>query len=276
MRDLWVSRRNGYRRRGTSVLELCELFRSGITASSINEPLQSCFSEDDAISILNKMQQLGFDTIGIKKSEDEPVIGYINSSELTNGKCERFTHKFQLSDLISNSTPLIEVLPNLRKKQRVFVLSGNSVDSIVTRADLQKPPVRIMLFGLITLLEMHLTHHIRKFHPNEKWRSKLDPDRIKKAEDLMNMRIERNEKLDLTDCLQFCDKRELVLASDKILKVFGFESRRVCLKILKDIEKLRDKLAHSQDIVSGTTWEDIIDLSDNIEKRIQSSEEHIK
>ena len=276
MRDLWVSRRNGYRRKGTSVLELRELFMFGITASSINEPLQSCFYEDDAISILDKMHQLDFDTIGIKKSEDEPVIGYINSSKLTEGKCGGCTHKFQLSDLISNSTPLIEVLHILREKQHVFVLSGNSFDSIITRADLQKPPVRIMLFGLITLLEMHLTHHIRKLYPDKKWRTKLGPDRIKKAEDLMNMRIERNERLDLTDCLQFCDKMELVLASDKIRKVFGFESKRVGSKILKDVESLRDKLAHSQDIVSGTTWEDIIDLSGNIEKRIQSSEEHIK
>ena len=72
MRDLWVSRRNGYRRRGTSVLELRELFMFGITASSINEPLQSCFYEDDAISILDKMHQLDFDTIGALSKN--PVI----------------------------------------------------------------------------------------------------------------------------------------------------------------------------------------------------------
>ena len=276
MRDIGVSRRNGYIQRGTSVLELRDLFMFGITASSINEPLQSCIYEDDAISILNKMDQLYFNTMGIKKSKDEPVIGYINSSELTEGKCGSFAHKFQMPDLISNSTPLIEVLHILREKQRVFVLSGNSVEDIITRADLQKPPVRIMLFGLITLLEMHLTHHIRKLYPDKEWRTKLSQDQIEKAEDLMNIRIERNERLDLTDCLQFCDKMELVLASDKIRKVFGFESKRVGSKILKDVESLRDKLAHSQDIVSGTTWEDIIDLSGNIEKRIQSSEEHIK
>ena len=276
MRDIGVSRRNGYIQRGTSVLELRDLFMFGITASSINEPLQSCIYEDDAISILNKMDQLYFNTMGIKKSKDEPVIGYINSSELTEGKCGSFAHKFQMPDLISNSTPLIEVLHILREKQRVFVLSGNSVEDIITRADLQKPPVRIMLFGLITLLEMHLTHHIRKLYPDEELRTKLSQDRIEKAEHLMNMRIERNERLDLTDCLQFCDKRELVLASDEIRRVFGFESKNVGSKILEDVESLRDKLAHSQDIVSGTTWEDIIDLSGNIEKRIQSSEEHIK
>jgi len=276
MRDLGVSRRNGYIRRGTSVLELRELFMFGITASSINEPLQSCVYEDDALSILNKMDQLYFNTMGIKKSEDEPVIGYLTSSELTEGKCGSFTHKFQLSDIISDSTPLIEVLHILREKQRVFVLSGNSVENIITRADLQKPPVRIMLFGLITLLEMHLTHHIRKLYPDEEWRTKLSQERVEKAEHLMNMRIERNERLDLTDCLQFCDKRKLVLASDKIRKVFGFESKNEGSKILEDVESLRDKLAHSQDIVSGTTWEDIIDLSGNIEQLILSSEEHIK
>lgn len=276
MRDIGVSRRNGYIQRGTSVLELRDLFMFGITASSINEPLQSCIYEDDAISILNKMDQLYFNTMGIKKSKDEPVIGYINSSELTEGKCGSFAHKFQMPDLISNSTPLIEVLHILREKQRVFVLSGNSVEDIITRADLQKPPVRIMLFGLITLLEMHLTHHIRKLYPDEELRTKLSQDRIEKAEHLMNMRIERNERLDLTDCLQFCDKRELVLASDEIRRVFGFESKNVGSKILEDVESLRDKLAHSQDIVSGTTWEDIIDLLGNIEKLILSSEEHIK
>lgn len=275
MRDLWISRRSGHHRKGTSVSELRELFETGITAQAIEEPLQCCAGNDPACEIAERMHELGFDFIGIKTLAEGDVIGYINACDLNQGLCQEYAQKFDLPDLISNSTPLINVLPILRDKQRVFVLSENTITGIITRADLQKPPVRILLFGLVSLLELHLSYLVRKYYPNNSWKHKLNEQRIIYAERIMSERVARNESLDLIDCLQFCDKRDLSASHPRIRQVLRFESRHSGVDLIEKIEKLRDKLAHSQDIVEGTTWEEIIPLAENIERLIQWSEEYI-
>jgi len=221
------------------------------------------------------MHHLGFDFIGMRNSGLQRVIGYVSACDLRNGLCEDHCHKFELNDLISNATPLIDVLSILRDKNRVFVLSGDIVTGIITRADLQKPPVRILLFGLVSLLEIHLSYLIRKYYPADTWKKKLKEQRLASAEKLMKERVGRNENLDLIDCLQFCDKRDLATKHPKICQILHFESKTPGLKLLGGIRKIRNKLAHSQDIVEGTTWEEIIDLASRIEESIQRSEDFL-
>jgi hypothetical protein len=262
----------GTRRKGTTISDLKELFTNRITAEAIEEPLQCCDGSDSACEIANRMHRLGFDFIGIKKPDLQKVAGYLNAHELTAGLCEEHQHKFELNDLISNSTPLINVLPILRDKERVFVLSGDVVTGIITRADLQKPPVRILLFGLVSLLEIHLTNLIRKHYPDDTWKTELKGPRLTYAEKVMKERVERNENLDLIDCLQFCDKRGLVTGHSEIRKILCFESKKSGVKVLESVESVRNKLAHSQDIADGTTWEEVIDLAEKIEKLIERAE----
>ena len=274
MRELWISKITGRHRTGTRVSELRKLFEDGITAQSICEPIQACFTNDSVLEIKGKMEQLDFDVLGIKSTEESPIEGFIYAADLTGGKCGDFKKEFQVSNLISDSTPLIDILPILGNKMHVFVLFGNLIQGIITRADLQKPPVRILLFGLITLLEMHFSYLIRKFYPDENWHGTLTESRIENAEKLMRQRKKRNEKLDFVGCFQFCDKRDLILADSKIVNILGFTSGDKCKSTLKTVEKLRDKLAHAQDIVTGTSWEEIISLVDIVERLIQKSEEY--
>lgn len=276
MRELWLSKKTGRKRTGTRVSELRKLFEDDITVRSIYEPIQACFAADAAIDIRRKMAELDFDVLGIKEDEAAPVSGYVVATELDGGTCGDARHDFHVSDLISDSTPLIDVLALLRDKDRCFVLAGNMIHGIVTRADLQKPPVRLLLFGLITLLEMHLTYLVRSFYPGESCRNRLTLSRLAEAESLMKQRSERNEKLEIVDCLQFGDKIQLLLKKDELLTLFEFESRKKGQTIFRDVQKIRDKLAHSQDIIFGTTWSNIIDLVEIIEKLIQKSEASIR
>ena len=123
---------------------------------------------------------------------------------------------------------------------------------------------------------MHLSRLVRKFYLGESWRDKLSQGRIEKAEQMMKAREDRNEKLDIIDCLQFCDKRTLILAKKEILNIFGFSSEDEGKDTLKLIESLRDKLAHSQDIVTGSIWKDISTIVERMEQLIQQSEKSIE
>ena len=250
--------------------DLLELFESSTTVKHIAEKLQTCNGSEDADIILKQMDALDFDVMGLE--EDGIINGYIDKKELGDGRCKDYLIIFHPSELISESTPLIELLPILREAPRVFVLERNRVSSIVTRGDLQKAPVRLFLFGLLTLLEMHLLQIIRVHYSDDTWQKHLKPKRLESVQSLWVQRKDRNEALDLADCLQFCDKRELVLRSPEICQLIGIKSRTWGKSLLESAENLRNKLAHAQDIVTGSTWADIIDLANEIEALVRLCE----
>jgi hypothetical protein len=46
---------------------------------------------------------------------------------------------------------------------------------------------------------------------------------------------------------------------------------------LRDFEKLRDRLAHSQqDLVEGTTWPELIDLVEKVEALVHRSDNEVE
>jgi hypothetical protein len=77
--------------------------------------------------------------------------------------------------------------------------------------------------------------------------------------------------LHLADCLQFCDKRDIVLKADKLYSQLGFESKESGERLLKELEDLRNDLAHAQDIITGR-WPKIVDLAEEAEQLLQNCE----
>jgi len=176
--ELWTSPSTGYRRRGTRAKEFRRLFEAQITISSISEPLRCCSSADAAVDVAGEMIHLGFDVVGVRESNRSLVKGYVQQSDLGSGSCEDHCRSFEPGDLVSDSMPLIDLVSLLGNKLRVFVLAGNDIEGIVTRADLQKPAVRILLFGLLSLLEMHMSYWARKSYPDNSWQDVLRANRI--------------------------------------------------------------------------------------------------
>jgi CBS domain-containing protein len=243
--------------------DLHDLFGHDIKAKHILEHLRSCRAEENATTVGRRMEKLDFDVMGIK--EDGTVNGYVEQSSLKTGPCGNYRIGFVVSELLEESTPLIEVFSGLHDATRRFVTKRKKVIGIVTRGDLQKAPIRMWLFGLITLLEMHLLRVIRSHFPADSWAIHLSNGRIANARKIFTSRKERNEAIDLVDCLQFFDKRELVLKIPEIkesMRKYGGESADT---VLESAEMLRDKLCHAQDIVKGSTWPEVIDLAKNIE-----------
>jgi hypothetical protein len=129
----------------------------------------------------------------------------------------------------------------------------------------------MLLFGLVSLLEMFLLALVRRRCHEELLRSILKPKRLEEAQKLYDMRRARNEEIDLADCLQICDKRDLIL---KVVahQDLGFETKVSAERLFKDAENLRNRLAHSQDLVLGTSWAEVIDLAENIDRFLRQNE----
>ena len=73
-----------------------------------------------------------------------------------------------------------------------------------------------------------------------------------------------------------CDKRNLLLIRPPFLKEFGFNDDSFD-SLLKDVEKVRNELAHSQDsIISNVEWTRLIEIISEAEKFLLASDSRIE
>lgn len=270
--QLWVSPETGYRRKGTRFSELKKIFVDDVTAKSIYEPLHSC--PNDWIAELAKvtLKKKGFDVAGVKKNKTGEVIGYIIADELKCGDLSKYVNPITPNLLISDSIPIADIFTTMMDRDFSFVLVGKQISGIVTKADINKPPVRIYLFGMISLFEMHLTRWIDHFNPHNSWENKISDDRLKKAQDIYQDRRRKNQDLTLIECLQICDKRDILLNTDGFNNDFEL-SKNWFYKFVKQIQILRDNLAHSQkSIISNIHWSDFVETISNLERFLINSD----
>ncbi len=271
--QLWASPITGYRRTGTRLSELRSLLGSGITAHAILEPLQSCPADASAPEMAEVLDQRDFDVAGVQLCQEGRVVGIVTKESLKAGVVKDHVRPITADLLVSDSTSLPAVLSVLKERQHTFVLIGSDVRGIITRADLNKPPVRVYLFGLVSLLEMHLSFWITAEYRQESWQRILKPNRLEAANKLLDDRRARNHEARLLDCVQFCDKRDLVVAVDDLREKLNLGSRKVARRMLTRAENLRNVLSHSQqDLVQGTSWEETIPLVEWVEAVLGASD----
>ena len=141
----------------------------------------------------------------------------------------------------------------------------DQITAFVSRDQMQSPVVRMWLFGLVTFIEMELTEHIRSQWPGGEWRQLLSAQRLQKARTLFEERRRRGQHPQLLDCLQLPDKGHLLAQDAKELEARGFQTRGAAKRAFKELESLRNNLAHAQDIVSHD-WAQIARLSRRLEE----------
>ncbi|WP_257350888.1 hypothetical protein [Pseudalkalibacillus decolorationis] len=251
--------------------ELRSLYEQTINVNHISEKLDICHPDDDAKIIKKQMELKDFDVMGIE--ENGIVIGYVKKEDLREGMCKEYFKNLSPREIVSESTPLIQILFLFKKTERIFVLEGNRVTKLVTLADLQKPPIRMLLFGLITLLEMHLLRVINYYLSKDAWKENLGYQRIEKAKELYNERKARNEAIELSDCLQLCDKRDIILNDIELRHYFNFTSKTKGKDYFKKLEGLRNNLAHAQVLNTRHSWDEIISLVKETEELLATCEQ---
>ncbi len=274
--QLWISPVTGYRRKGTRFSALKKIFIDNVTAKSIYEPLLCCPADSIAEHAKNALKIREFDVAGVKEIEGGEVVGYVVTDELENGELGKYVKVIETELLISDSTPIADIFIALKNRGFVFVLYGKHIIGIITKADINKPPVRIYLFGMISLFEMHLNLWINHFYPDNKWENSISDNRIKDARDIYEKRKGNNQDLSLLECLQFCDKSGLLKRSDDFIKEFDI-SKNWFGTLVKQAEKIRNELAHSQNsIVSNIEWSVFVETVSQLEDFLVRSDSKVE
>lgn len=238
------------------------VFRELFTARDLAEPLLSFDSSTSCEQVRRVLSQKQVDIAGVRMSG--VVVGYVEGAELNDGCCSDVARSIDGTNCVAESMQLVPLVCRLKDQPRLFVSALGQVCGVVTRGSLQKPPARMWLFGMITLIEMRFSRMIEQGCPGESWKSHLSVGRLQKAEELQMQRRSRGQQVTLADCLQFADKISIIARNTALRSLTRFQSRREVETIGKQLENLRNSLAHSQDIVS-TDWETIVSLADQLD-----------
>jgi len=273
--ELWISPNSGIRRKGTTFKELQSIFFDSITTRFIYEPVYSCKLTDESENVKGILSQKEFDIVGVI-DEANQIIGYAERFELTNGHIKKFTKEIRISQVISDSTPISHLLNILYDVSFVFVIVKDKIGGIVTRADINKPIIRIYLFGIISLFEMHLNFWINEFYENESWTGKLKENRLQEASKTYELRKGNNDDLSLLECLQLCDKKTILKSTNIFQEQFTFSKTQIVI-LLENIEKIRNELAHSQNsIISNLEWSEFVNTISKAQDFLSKSEKIVE
>lgn len=250
----------------TQSFRLRRLFMEGFSAMDLAEPLVSFDAEADAAAVRDFMVERDFDLVGVRR--EGLICGYVRREDLSGGTCQEHLQPFAPEDdLVPDTANLTDVVKSLAINERCFVTILDRVGAIITLRDLEKPPMRMFLFGMITLGEMLMTEIIRNRYPGDTWHGLISASRLAKARQLQAERTRRGQEASLIDCLQYGDKGWILSYDADIRAALGQESRHAARRAVKELETLRNNLAHTQEIIP-TGWQRIVVACSRFEQNL--------
>jgi hypothetical protein len=242
-----------------------QTFRGAFHVRDVAEALLSFDAQMPAATALERLERRSFAVAGVR--EGGFMTGYATAVALERARvCGDALRAFEDDEILTGGTPLDEGLRRLAGRDRVFVTAFGRVAGIVTWSDVQKPPVRMWLFGLVTLLESAFTGLIEVWYPDDSWMELVSAGRLRKARELLRerRRMAAGTDLQLLDCLQLSDKGLLLLRQAETRRLLNVSSKEAGEKALRRLGQLRNNLAHAQDIVSED-GEMILRLAEGLE-----------
>ena len=231
-----------------SVAHLSRTFSRSLSAVDLAEPLASLDENQPVELARDLLQSRQLSVIGIRRSGS--VAGWVTPDNLDAETLGSSRQDFRPEQVLPEGASISAVLGALAQTENVFIEWLGEIAGVITRRDLQKPPLRMWLFGAITVLDTNLTWAVEELYPADGWQDFVTPGRLEKAVSLRAERERRGSPCRLVDCLQLKDKADLLVKDSASLSLLGGISRREADRLTRDIEKLRNHLAHSQELES--------------------------
>lgn len=234
--------------RPRSVARLHQTFSKSLTAADLVEPLASLDGNQQAGLARELMKDDGRTVLGVRQRG--LVTGWVDEQDLASASSslQEAARPFQEESVVDADAGLGTVLTAMSHTPRVFVRWLGEVGGVISHQDLQKAPLRMWLFGTVTLLDLNMTWAIEELHPGETWGDKISAGRLGKAQALQAERRRCGGDCRLVDCLQIKDKADILLHEPQLIEDLGFVSRREADRFARAIESLRNHLAHSQEL----------------------------
>ncbi len=242
------------------------LFMEAFAARDIQEPLLSFDFETIHRITPGEWPWPSLEIAGVR--ENGRVTGYLTRTDIAENSSGqiRIIDRRQVVVLEASFMDVIQVLTLF---MYCFVELDGITVGVIGRGDIEKPAVKMWLFGIIILIEGQIVKIIRERWPQGNWVDCISEGRLEKARQIQAERIRRGYGADLLDCLQFSDKMQICLHNQAFVESLGFDSTSAAKRVLKDLEALRNNLAHGQD-VTRHDWPQIVRLARRIQQAFES------
>lgn len=243
------------------------VFLEGFAARDLAEPLASFDATTDSSSVRKFMERRPLRVVGIRV--DGLVTGYVEQDHVDDRPLSEQALPLTDAAMVVTAAPFQDLVKLLDVHRFLIVTALGQPIGVIVRNDLQKAPMRMWLFGMISLFDMKITRILKHYYANDSWVDLISKSRLEKAQQLQAERARRKQSIDLMDCLQLGDKGQLLAKSLELRQHFWNQSRKHIEKVVKQLEKLRNNLAHSQDIVSEN-WEAIVRMAEALESLLDA------
>jgi hypothetical protein len=234
---------------------LFESFHTGLQVSLIGTPrneLKTCRSSEFVSEVVRRNIE-AYDFLPVVEDNGAgapPIIGLLHAAPYARkdpAKIEgRVDEKFsRLSEefIIGGDSSILEFIKDADARPCRLIVSGSNIAGLVSLSDLQKLPVRAVLFALVTGLEITMMDAIRRLYKDDgNWLTVLSPGRRSLIEEQTKEAKAIDSFVNTLLFTQFCDKKTLI-------KHHGLKSRSKSSieQTLSEIEALRNNIAHAND-----------------------------
>jgi hypothetical protein len=247
---------------------LYRLFSEAFTAQHLAEPVRSFDASRPSKEVQAMMELHQLEIVCLR--EQGTIVGFARHNDLKEGACRDNMRSFREGQVISGDSPFSDVIHVLTLQEYGFISILGEIAGVFRREDINKPVARMWLFGIITFVEMTANKVISLNFPDDSWKSALTAERLQQATALQEERNRRGQHCSLLDCIQLSDKGKIVISKEETMEMMGLESRRSAKKVIREMESLRNNLAHAQDIVTYD-WGQIVRLTHRLEETLGSS-----
>jgi hypothetical protein len=202
---------------------------------------------EDGESLRRELEELGYDQTLVRES-NEDVSHYVLREKLRAGPVRLHSSKIEISQVTHASTPVLDVAPAVVSKGFLFVSAHRGVWGVITRADLQKVPVRVAIFGLLTSLELGMRDTVVRHAKNSDPLHLISAPRRAAAMALHAERVKRRQELRKIDCCQLADLGTMASRLELHESVFHSTSKGRFAKDFKRVSDLRNSIAHGNNL----------------------------
>ena len=139
---------------GTNNPHLFRLFTEAFCAQDISEPVRSFDALRPSAEILALMELHDIEVVCLRRLG--AICGYVKRADLQGKLCGDHMRPFRSGQTISADSSLIDVIHILTLQRYGFITMLGEVAGYFSRNDINKPVVRMWLFGIITFIEMEI------------------------------------------------------------------------------------------------------------------------
>jgi hypothetical protein len=219
------------------------LFSRMVTVADLAAaPLETVNPGARAQDVVETLKARDFDIAGVSS---DPLTRFVTRDALDDwqGRVAGAARPILAVDCIERSMPLAELIELLNRRPYAFVLDGDHVHSVVTRADLQAPAVSVVVLGFLTALELGLRQLVEADLPAG-WVELLPAGRRAKVEALYEQKRRANVATGIEDCLYLADWLTVTRRSPATLARLGYSSAKSFERATSSFGSLRNALAH--------------------------------